>query len=137
VTSKRARSAFNAAISRWRPRNFRTGEDFIRRAADLLDEIHLQLLERNTAFRDSNITPCASLDGFHAHWAQDNPGWLYTAWAGTSEQEEELSKQHKITIRCIPVADASLPPGLSAACDGKCFLTGAETPIRVLWGRSY
>jgi prolyl-tRNA synthetase len=77
------------------------------------------------------------LDGFHAHWAQDNPGWLYTPWAGTSVQEEELSKQHKITIRCIPVETAALPPGLTSACSGKCFLTGTETPVRVIWGRSY
>ena len=87
--------------------------------------------------RDSNITPCAELAAFRAHWAQDNPGWLYTPWAGSREQEEELSKQHKITIRCIPVPGASLPQGLVNASSSKCFLTGEETATRAIWGRSY
>jgi prolyl-tRNA synthetase len=118
-------------------KEFPDKEDFIRRAADVLDEIHHTLLERATVFRDANISPCDSLDAFHAHWAQDNPGWLHTAWAGTPEQEGELSKQHKITIRCIPVETATLPQSLSGASNEKCFLTGVETATRVLWGRSY
>jgi prolyl-tRNA synthetase len=118
-------------------KEFPDKEDFIRRAADILDEIHHALLERATSFRDTNITPCDSLDAFHAHWAQDNPGWLYTSWAGTPEQEDELSKQHKITIRCLPVATATLPPAITGATNGKCFLTGSETATRALWGRSY
>jgi prolyl-tRNA synthetase len=116
-------------------KEFPDKEDFIRRASEILDEIHQNLLERATVFRDSNIIPCATLDAFHAHWAQDNPGWLHTAWAGTPEQEVELSKQHKITIRCIPVDVASLPLTLQAG--GPCFLTGKDTATRVLWGRSY
>ena len=109
--------------------------DFISRVTAILEDIHLVLLERATVFRDANIHPCGSLEAFHAHWAQDNPGWLYTAWAGTPEQETELSKQHKITIRCIPVAGSSLAPALQA--DERCFLTGEATTVRALWGRSY
>lgn len=116
-------------------KEFPDKEDFIRRVPEILDEIHQNLLRRATDFRDSNIIPCATLDAFHAHWAQDNPGWLHTAWAGTPEQEVELSKQHKITIRCIPVDAASLPLTLQAG--GPCFLTGQDTATRVLWGRSY
>ena len=118
-------------------KEFPDKEDFIRQAAEMLDEIHHQLLRRATAFRDSNIIDCASPEAFHAHWAQDNPGWLHTAWAGTPEQEDALSKQHKITIRCIPVAEDSLPPSITGASNGRCFLTGQETATRALWGRSY
>jgi prolyl-tRNA synthetase len=91
------------------------------------------LLDRATAFRNANITPCDSLDAFHAHWAAENPGWLLTPWAGTPEQEDGLSKQHKITIRCIPLDSVPLPQ----TAGGKCFLTGKETAVRALWGRSY
>ncbi|MCU0779079.1 MAG: proline--tRNA ligase, partial [Akkermansiaceae bacterium] len=84
-------------------------------------------------FRNANITPCDSLDAFHAHWAAENPGWLLTPWAGTPEQEDGLSKQHKITIRCIPLDSVPLPQ----TAGGKCFLTGKETAVRALWGRSY
>ncbi|MCU0753165.1 MAG: hypothetical protein MUC40_09120 [Akkermansiaceae bacterium] len=43
------------------------------------------------------------------------------------------SKQHKITIRCIPLDSVPLPQ----TAGGKCFLTGKETAVRALWGRSY
>jgi prolyl-tRNA synthetase len=118
-------------------KQFADKEDFIRQSAEILDQIHHSLLERATAFRDANIATCAGIDDFHAHWAGENPGWLYTAWAGTPEQEEELSKQHKIAIRCLPVEGASLSNGLKNATPGKCFLTGTETPARAVWGRSY
>jgi len=112
-------------------------EDFIRRCHEILDEVHQALLDRATILRDSNIKSCDDLAAFHAHWEQDNPGWLSTPWAGSRQQEEELSKQHKITIRCIPVAGASLPQDLINAGSNKCFLTGQDTPTRALWGRSY
>jgi prolyl-tRNA synthetase len=113
-------------------KDFPVKEDFIRSAVEMLDQIHHNLLDRATAFRNANITPCDSLNAFHAHWVQDNPGWLLTPWAGTPEQEDALSKQHKITIRCIPLDSVVLPEtGM------KCFLTGKETANRALWGRSY
>ena len=116
-------------------KEFPEKEDLIRRATEILDEIHQNLLARATALRDANIHPCESAEAFDAHWNQENPGWLYTAWAGTPEQEDELSKKHKITIRCIPVPGASLPPTLQTS--NRCFLTGQETTTRTLWGRSY
>jgi prolyl-tRNA synthetase len=118
-------------------KHFPDKEEWIRQAADLLDEIHNTLLDRASAFRDSNITSCNTLDAFHAHWSQENPGWLHTSWAGSPEQEEELSKQHKITIRCIPLEAAILPQHLTGAPHGTCFLTAKETSVRALWGRSY
>jgi prolyl-tRNA synthetase len=117
-------------------KEFSDKEAFIQRATEILGEIHDSLLARATAFRNANITFCTRLDVFHAHWATENPGWLYTPWAGTAEQEDELSKQHKITIRCIPIAEAKLPESLRAS-SGKCILTGVETATFALWGRSY
>ena len=117
-------------------KEFADKESFIQRAPEILGEIHQSLLARATAFRNSNITFCTRLDVFHAHWATENPGWLYTPWAGTREQEEELSKQHKITIRCLPIAEANLPETLTAS-SGKCILTGQEPQVFAIWGRSY
>lgn len=113
-------------------KDFPLKEDFIRRASEMLDEIHAHLLQRATDFRDGNITPCDSLQAFDAHWATENPGWLLTPWAGTPEQEDEISKKHKITIRCIPLDSVKLPP-----TGNRCILTGAETSVRAIWGRSY
>ena len=117
-------------------KEFADKESFIQRAPEILGEIHQSLLARATAFRNGNITFCTRLDVFHGHWTTENPGWLYTPWAGTREQEEELSKQHKITIRCLPIAEANLPATLHAT-SGKCILTGEETTTFAIWGRSY
>jgi prolyl-tRNA synthetase len=113
-------------------KEFSDKEEFIQRVGDVLQEIHNNLLHRATDFRDANITSCNDVESFHSHWSEENPGWLCTPWAGTSEQEEELSKQHKITIRCLPIDGVKLP-----TTSGNCFLTGQSTETKALWGRSY
>jgi len=105
-------------------------EDFLRDAIDILQEIHNSLLQRATEFRDANITACDSIDAFHAHWGTENPSWLLTPWAGTPTEEDELSKQHKITIRCLPLDKQDEP-------EADCILTGKPTKSRAIWGRSY
>jgi prolyl-tRNA synthetase len=113
-------------------KEFSDKESFIQRSVEILAEIHNTLLTRATAFRDANITPCSDLAAFHAHWATENPGWLYTPWAATPEEEEALSKQHKITIRCLPLDSVPLPE-----LSGNCILTGKPATAKALWGRSY
>jgi prolyl-tRNA synthetase len=118
-------------------KEFMARDEFVAGAVATLDEIHHSLLTRATAFRDANIAACATLDAFHAHWASENPGWLCTHWAGTPEEEERLSKQHKITIRCLPLDRVELPAHALQDLCGKCILTGKETAVRAIWGRSY
>ncbi|MDP0492557.1 MAG: proline--tRNA ligase [Verrucomicrobiota bacterium JB023] len=111
-------------------KHFIDKEEFIRKVQDILDSIHQNLLNNASNFRDENTTECSSLEEFEKHWSGDNPGWLLTPWAGTREQEEELSKKHKITIRCLPL------DGQDGA-EEPCLLTGTATSQRALWGRSY
>ena len=118
-------------------KEFMAREEFVASAAATLDEIHGNLLARAREFRDANITACSSIEAFHAHWAGENPGWLCTPWAGTAEEEEQLSKQHKITIRCLPLDRVELPAHVTDALGSKCILTGKETSVRAIWGRSY
>ncbi len=111
-------------------KSFIPKEDFIRNATEILKEIHQTLLERATKLRNDNISHCDNLNQFISHWGKKDPGWLLTPWSGTREQEETLSKEHKITIRCMPLdkqQEDSLP----------CILTGEATTRRALWGRSY
>ena len=111
-------------------KSFVPKEDFIRNATEILKEIHQTLLERATKLRNDNISHCDNLNQFISHWGKKDPGWLLTPWSGTREQEETLSKEHKITIRCMPLdkqQEDSLP----------CILTGEATTRRALWGRSY
>ncbi len=111
-------------------KHFIPKEDFIRNAAETLQEIHNNLLARATELRDGNINGSESLEHFESHWENEDPGWLLTPWAGSREEEEELSKKHKITVRCMPLdkqSEEALP----------CILTGNLTTKRALWGRSY
>ena len=112
-------------------------DDFIRNASDILEEIHSKLLAKALEFRNANITACNTMEVFEAHWQQDNPGWLLMPWDGDSRQEEELSKKHKITIRCLPLDHVQLPEELTEAAGKICPLTGRVASRRALWGRSY
>ena len=105
-------------------------EDFLRNVTDILQEIHDNLLNAATTFRDANIAECSDLEAFHNHWKQDNPGWLLTPWAGSSAEEDALSKEHKITVRCMPLDKQDEP-------EAPCLVTGKPTKLRALWGRSY
>jgi len=111
-------------------KDFMPKEDFIRNASEILQEIHDSLLARATQLRDDNLTECTDIETFSQHWSQKNPGWLITPWAGSREEEEELSKKYKITIRC-------LPNDLQESSPTPCFLTGKPTGQRAIWGRSY
>ncbi|MFM2297254.1 MAG: hypothetical protein RL117_961 [Verrucomicrobiota bacterium] len=116
-------------------KSFMEQEEFLRQATEMLASVHENLLQRATALRDENIRYCDQLDAFHAHWGEgENPGWLLTPWNGSPEQEEELAKQHKITIRCLPLHTASLPQVPAAA---RCLLTGVDTSQMAIWARSY
>jgi prolyl-tRNA synthetase len=115
-------------------KTFLEKEEFLREAVEILSSIHQTMLARATMLRDQNIHYCDKLDAFHAHWKKENPGWLLTPWDGSPEQEETLAKQHKITIRCLPLADVPLPQAPSSA---DCILTGTSTTRMAIWGRSY
>lgn len=115
-------------------KSFLDKEEFLREAVGILASIHQTMLARATTLRDQNIHYCDKLDAFHTHWEKENPGWLLTPWNGSPEQEEVLAKQHKITIRCLPLADVPLPQAPSSA---DCILTGSSTARMAIWGRSY
>ncbi|MFK7849456.1 MAG: proline--tRNA ligase [Akkermansiaceae bacterium] len=118
-------------------KSFMEKEQFLQMVPDMLDEIHENLLTRALEFRDANISVCNDEAAFHSHWEKENPGWLLTPWAGSSEEEELLSKKHKITIRCLPLAESGLAEELTSRVGQTCFLTGSEKPVTAIWGRSY
>lgn len=118
-------------------KDFPAKDDFIRSVADVLDDIHKNLLRNATEFRNANMQACNSLEAFEAHWAQESAGWLMTPWAGDSAQEDEISKKHKVTIRCIPIDSVVLPAEITGAVADACFLTGKKAVTVALWGRSY
>ena len=101
-------------------------------AADLLQKIQDALLQRQLAFRDSHIRPCNSLEELKQNFAgEGDADWLLCPWDGSPEEEEELAKSLRISIRCIPMN------GMGEGPEVPCILTGRPTTRRVLWARSY
>lgn len=111
-------------------KHFLEKENFIREAGNLLEEIQENLLEKAKQLREENTSLCSDIQAFNKHWDTESPGWLLTPWEGSREEEEKLSKAHKISIRCLPFLNET-PPALP------CILTGKPTQQRALWARSY
>ncbi len=113
-------------------KSFVAESEFLANAVTLLDDIQENMLARQKAFRDSHIKPCASLDELKANFSDEGAGnWLLCPWDGSPDEEEELGKSLRISIRCIPQG------GMGVGEPAPCILTGRPTTRRVLWARSY
>ncbi len=113
-------------------KSFVPEEEFLANAVALLDEIQNNLCARQKAFRDSHIKPCNSLDELKANFSAEGPAdWLLCPWDGSADEEEELGKSLRISIRCIPQGE------MGVGEPAPCILTGRPTTRRVLWARSY
>ncbi len=96
----------------------------------LLDAMQRELLERARQFRDERSKVINSLDEFEKYFAGKDAGFAWVHWAGTHEQEEEMSRRFETTIRCIPLGDQGKEPG-------RCILTGQPSNQRVVMARAY
>jgi prolyl-tRNA synthetase len=112
-------------------------EELIQNVTDLLDDIQGTLLSRARALRDEHTVKLDTLEQFVAFFTPQNPnkpeahgGFALMHWAGNNEEEEKLSKEYKVTIRCIPLGD-------EYAEEGTCFLTGRPSQRRVIFAKSY
>ncbi len=113
-------------------KSFVPEEEFVANAVALLDDIQNNLCARQKAFRDSHIKPCHSLEELRENFSgEGNADWLLCPWDGSPEEEEELGKSLRISIRCIPQGE------MGVGEPAPCILTGRPTTRRVLWARSY
>ncbi len=109
--------------------------DFTASAADLLESIQEGLLARATAFRDANMVNIDTKEAFEAFFTpkaerEIHGGFALCHWAGTAADEDNLQKQHGVTMRCIPAGDQYVE-------NGTCFLTGQPSPRRVIFAKAY
>jgi len=116
-------------------KEFPAKEQFIRDVADILEDIQTSLLTRATALRDQNMKRLDTEAEFREFFAVDNEGGAQSGfalmhWAGSSEEEDTIAKDLRVTIRCIPDGD-------EFAEEGTCFLTGKPSHRRVVFARSY
>jgi prolyl-tRNA synthetase len=129
----------NVAVTRRdqpvKAKEFLSTGDFVSGAPAMLDSIQQTLLERAREFRDANTRAIGTKEEFYDFFTPKNMekpeihgGFALAHWSGSREVEEQIKNDLKVTIRCIPF-EASEP--------GTCPFTGAASPQRVVWAKSY
>ncbi len=95
---------------------------------DLLNEIQETLFKKAKKFRDDHISEVNNFDEFK-RIINSKGGFVSAHWDGTAETEDQIKKETKATIRCIPYA--------SEAENGTCVFTGKPSIQRVLLAKAY
>ena len=113
-------------------KSFVQEDEWANNLPELLDDIQNNLLARATAFRDAHIREVSTLAELEENFSGEcDADWLLVPWDGSPDQEEELAKRLRISIRCIPHGSMGVGP------ERPCIVTGRPTSRRALWARSY
>jgi prolyl-tRNA synthetase len=116
--------------------------EFVRTLPAVLQSIQDNLLERAKRLRADNTRTIGSqkdfIDFFDVETKPGKPtpihgGFALAHFAGDSALEEQIKKEHGVTVRCIPdpgQLDGSHEPGT-------CIFTGKPAAQRVLWAKAY
>ena len=114
--------------------------EFVATVAATLDDIQKSLLERARAFRTENTRKLDTKEDIYAYFTPQNAekpeihgGFALTHWSGDPAVEDQLAKDLKVTIRCVPIAtEGDLAPE-----PGVCPFTGKPSARRVVLGKAY
>lgn len=107
-------------------KQFVSQEGLTARIDALLKEIHQNLLNKATAFRDSNIHDPADYEELKK---VVEGGWALSYWCGSVECEAKVKEDTKATTRCIPINQE--------AGDGKCIVCGQKATHKVYFAKAY
>jgi prolyl-tRNA synthetase len=110
-------------------------EQFVQTAAEILTDIQNTLFQRALRLRAENTRPIDNVDDFKAYFTSkdaDKPeihgGFAMCHWA-EDPAVDELLKELKVTIRCLPL-DA-------AEESGRCIFTGKPSRRRAVFAKAY
>jgi len=111
-------------------------EEFVACAPEILTSIQDSLYARAKKFRDENTRVINSKKDFYDFFTPENPekpgihgGFALAHWNGSRDVEEQIKNDLKVTIRAVPLDDASEP--------GQCIFTGGASARSVIWAKSY
>ncbi len=102
----------------------------------VLGEIQSNYFEQAKQFRDANIrTDIKDLEEMKKYFTPKNSekpeihgGFVLAKWCGDADSEEML-KEMKLTIRCLPLKQSGT--------EGKCILTGKPATLDAIFAKSY
>ena len=117
--------------------------EFIATAAQVLDDIQTGLFERAQAFRAEHTRLVNAKDKFFKFFTPKggtasgptpiHGGFALAHFCGDPDIEEQIKREHGVTVRCIP------GPGQLEGTEeeGKCIFTGRPSRQRMLWAKAY
>ena len=116
-----------------RHKEFVPQADAVAGMPDRLAAIQQGLHDRALAFRREHTREIATKEEFYAFFTSKSEkevhgGFALAHWNGSPEVEARIKEDLKVTIRCLPF-DETTP--------GTCPFTGASSPRRALWAKSY
>ena len=100
----------------------------VARVEALLKEIQDNLFTKAVNYRTAHTTEVSSYDEFKKV-LNEKGGFISAHWDGSSATEEQIKKETKATIRCIPLDTDNEP--------GTCIVTGKVSARKVLFAKAY
>ncbi len=100
----------------------------VARVEALLEEIQDNLFTKAVNYRTAHTTQVSSYDEFKKV-LNEKGGFISAHWDGSSATEEQIKKETKATIRCIPLDTDNEP--------GTCIVTGKVSARKVLFAKAY
>ena len=100
----------------------------VARVEALLEEIQDNLFTKAVNYRTAHTTQVSSYDEFKKVLSEKG-GFIPAHWDGSSATEEQIKKETKATIRCIPLDTDNEP--------GTCIVTGKVSARKVLFAKAY
>lgn len=94
----------------------------------VLDSVQESLFQRAKEFQQQHTYYVDTYEEFKTS-IEAKPGFYIAYFAGTTDDEEKIKQETKATGRCMPF---SLQDEV-----GKCFLTGRQTPQKVIFAKAY
>ncbi|MGI9593402.1 MAG: proline--tRNA ligase [Patiriisocius sp.] len=100
----------------------------VSRVGALLEEIQNNLFTKAVNYRTAHTTEVSSYDEFKKV-LNEKGGFISAHWDGSSSTEEQIKKETKATIRCIPLDTDNK--------QGTCIVTGKVSARKVLFAKAY
>ncbi|MBR4588262.1 MAG: proline--tRNA ligase [Lachnospiraceae bacterium] len=98
------------------------------KAAEILDKMQHDMLERARAHRDSHIFDAHDYDELK-DIAENRPGFIRAMWCGSLECEMKIKDDLAVSSRCMPFEQESI--------SDVCVCCGKPAKKLVYWGKAY
>ncbi len=98
------------------------------KAAEVLDTIQKDMLERARKHRDAHTTTATTYDEFKDA-VENKPGFIKAMWCGDRACEDKIKEDTAATSRCMPFEQEHLAD--------TCVCCGKPAKKMVYWGRAY